>query len=70
MPKVTFDLPDDLKRAIEIEAQRQLLPEAEIIRQALRSVIMTDKPKPRGALFASSDAIGGRVDDLLDRFGE
>ena len=37
MAKTTLYLPDDLKRAIELEARRQSLSEAEVIRQALRS---------------------------------
>ena len=65
-------LPDDLKRAIELEARRQSLSEAEVIRQALRSSLADQtRRRPCGGLFASGDPVADRVDDLLaDGFGQ
>jgi hypothetical protein len=70
MAKTTVYLPDDLKRAIELEARRRRLPEAEIIRQALRTALSGNAPRPRGALFSGREPMAGRVDESLDGFGE
>jgi len=70
MAKTTLYLPDDLKRAIELEARRRSLPEAEIVRQALRKALSDNTPRPRGALFSGNEPIAERVDELLEGFGE
>lgn len=69
MAKTTLYLPDDLKRAIEIEAGRRRVSEAEVIRDALRRSLTQDAVRPRGGLFAGSEPIAGRVDELLEGFG-
>ena len=69
--KTTLYLPDDVKRAIELEARRRGVPEAEVVREALRDALMTERPKPRGGLFAGRELIAERVDELLaEGFGE
>ncbi|GAB91019.1 hypothetical protein GORHZ_121_00120 [Gordonia rhizosphera NBRC 16068] len=70
MAKTTLYLPDDLKRAIELEARRRSIPEAEIVRQALRKALSGNTPRPQGALFSGNEPIAERVDELLEGFGE
>ena len=69
MFKTTVYLPGDLKEELTREASRRGTPEAEVIRQALRRELLTTRKRPRGALFAGSEAIADRVDELLDGFG-
>lgn len=71
MPKTTLYLPDDLKATIELEARRRSVPEAEVIREALRTALTVDaRPRPRGGLFSSGEPIAERADELLRGFGE
>lgn len=71
MVKTTLYLPDDLKRALELEARRLDLPEAEVVRSVLRRALVSDVPRPRGGLFAGEEPIAERVDELLVAgFGE
>lgn len=69
MVKTTLYLPDDLKARLEREAGRRGESEAELIRTALRRELDAERPRPRGALFAGSEPIAERVDELLDGFG-
>ena len=71
MIKTTLYLPDDLKRALERRAEEEGRPEAEIVREALRTMLTT-KLRPTVPLF--DDGLGDptaseRVDELLDGFG-
>ncbi|MDL9945056.1 CopG family transcriptional regulator [Gordonia sp. ABSL11-1] len=70
MAKTTLYLPDDLKRAIEVEARRRSVSEAEVVREALRQALSGSAPRPRGALFAGREPIADRADELLEGFGE
>ena len=65
--KTTIYLPDHLKAAVEREAARLGLSEAEVIRRAIAANI--ERPKPRGGLF-SAEPFASRVDELLEGFGE
>ncbi|MDY6811779.1 MAG: CopG family transcriptional regulator [Actinomycetota bacterium] len=67
MAKTTLYLPDDLKRAIELEARRRAIPEAEVVRQALRDALSGNTVRPRGALFSGSEPIADRVDGFGER---
>lgn len=69
MFKTTLYLPDDLKEELTREASRRGTSEAEVIRQALRHELTTIRKRPQGALFAGSEPIAERVDELLDGFG-
>lgn len=69
MVKTTLYLPDELKAELAREASRRGQPEAEIIRQALRRELETARPRPRGALFAGTEPLADRVDELLQGFG-
>jgi Ribbon-helix-helix protein, copG family len=66
--KTTVYLPDELKSAIAREARRRGVAEAEVIRSAIAEAL--ERPRPRGALFASDEPLAGRVDELLAGFGE
>ncbi|BDH55463.1 ribbon-helix-helix protein, CopG family [Tsukamurella sp. PLM1] len=70
MVKTTLYLPDDLKRAVEIEARRASIPEAEVIRRAIRAATPAAPPRPSGGLFSGHESIAERVDELLVGFGE
>lgn len=69
MAKTTLYLPDDLKRAIELEARRTSTSEADVVRRTLTQALLAERPKPRGGLFRGSEPIADRVDELLDGFG-
>lgn len=70
MEKTTIYLPADLKAAVKRVAALRRTSEAEVIRQSLRDTVGKERPKPRGALFASDEVIASRVDELLKGFGE
>jgi predicted transcriptional regulator len=65
--KTTIYLPDDLKVAIEQEAARRGVPEAQVIRDAIATAVSRPQPRPgiiHGEPFAE------RVDELMVDFGE
>ena len=41
-----------------------------MIRDAIRVAVSDDRPRPRGDLFAGSEPIAARAEELLDGFGE
>ncbi|HNQ08243.1 MAG TPA: CopG family transcriptional regulator [Tetrasphaera sp.] len=63
--KTTLYLPDDVKRAVEVEARRRGISEAEVVRDALRRTLLSGVVRPRGALFTGSEPVANRVDELL-----
>lgn len=63
--KTTLYLPDELKRALELEARRRRVSEAEVVRETLREKLLTEQVRPRGGIFAGKEQIADRVDDLL-----
>lgn len=65
--KTTIYLPDELKRAVELEARARGLSEAEVIRAAIAAHVT--RPEPRPGLF-SAEPMADRVDELLSGFGE
>jgi Arc/MetJ-type ribon-helix-helix transcriptional regulator len=70
MEKITVHLPNDLKAAVKRAANRRGVSEAEVIRDSIRVVVGSDKPRPRGALYSGHEPIARRVDEVLDGFGE
>jgi hypothetical protein len=68
MRKTTLYLPDELKAAVEREARRQGVAEAEVIRRAVAASV--ERPAPRPGLFASDQPIASRAEELLEGFGE
>lgn len=69
--KTTLYLPDDIKRAVELEARRRSVSEAEVVRETLRASLLGSQPPPRGGLFSGREPIAERVDELLaSGFGE
>jgi hypothetical protein len=65
--KTTVYLPRDLKSALEREAQRLGLSEAEVIRRAIAAVVT--HARPQFGLFAA-EPFAERIDELLAGFGE
>lgn len=65
--KTTVYLPDDLKRALEVEAAASGRSEAEIIREAIAARVGAARP---GVGFLDADPMAERVDELLAGFGE
>lgn len=70
MDKTTIYLPRELKAAIMRAARRRGTSEAEVIRDSIRTAVGTERPRPRGGLFASGDPIARQADDHLAGFGE
>lgn len=69
MFKTTIYLPDDLKLAVEEEAQRRGQSEAEVIRAAVAAAVKPSRPKPSAGIF-SGEPIARRADELLEGFGQ
>lgn len=65
--KTTVYLPNDLKEALEREAKRRGLSEAEVIRQAIARAIKRPSPNPG---IIGGEPIAERIDELLTGFGE
>lgn len=70
MDKTTLYLPADLKQAVKRAARRRGVAEAEVIRDAIRLAVGSERPRPRGALFASGAPIARNADEHLRGFGE
>jgi plasmid stability protein len=73
MVKTTVYLPDDLKHSLERLAAATGRSEAELVREAVSTLVhASERPRPRGALFSSDDPMlfGANVDDALKGFGE
>ena len=70
MEKTTLYLTDELKAAVKSAAARQGVSEAEVIRQSIRQVVGSSRPRPRGGLFSSGEPIARRTEELLVGFGE
>ncbi|MFP5488721.1 MAG: CopG family transcriptional regulator [Acidimicrobiia bacterium] len=65
--KTTIYLPDDLKTAVESEARRRGSSEAQVIRDALVTVLT--RPEPRAG-FLDGEPFADRADELLAGFGD
>jgi plasmid stability protein len=72
MKKTTVYLPDELKAALERAAATQGRSEAELIREAVRSLTQAlEPPIPKLPLFSSGDpTLAERFDEELRGFGE
>lgn len=70
MEKTTLYLPADLKAAVTRTARERGVSEAEVIRDALRTTVGGQRPRPRAGLFASGAPIARQVDAHLAGFGE
>ncbi|MGL5927943.1 MAG: CopG family transcriptional regulator [Dermatophilaceae bacterium] len=68
MRTMTVDLPDDLYAAVQREARRREVTEAQVVRSAIEQVVR--RPRPQAGLFESDEPIAGRADELLAGFGE
>ena len=65
--KTTIYLPDDLKSAVESEARRRGSSEAQVIRDAIATVL--SRPEPRAG-FLDSEPFADRAEELLGGVGE
>lgn len=72
MQKTTVYIPEDVKRALGQLAAARGVSEAELIREALRTLTsQTPPPRPRLPLFNSGKSrMAERVDEALSGFGE
>ena len=72
MHKTTVYVPDDLKAALAAAAAASGCSEAELIRQALRTLTASAAPpRPRLPLFKSGKPrLAERVDQAVEGFGE
>ncbi|OGA23702.1 MAG: hypothetical protein A3I02_16060 [Betaproteobacteria bacterium RIFCSPLOWO2_02_FULL_67_26] len=72
MQKTTVYIPRDVKRALGQAAAARGVSEAELIREALRTLTSkTTPPGPRLPLFKSGKPrLAERVDEALAEFGE
>jgi len=69
--KTTVYLPDELKLELGRISATSGRSEAELIREAIRSLVATTaRPRPRGALFTSEGGAAERDEKLLAGFGE
>ena len=70
--KTTVYIPDDLKVKIERAAAQQGRTVAELVREALRTLVeRAAPPRPRLPLFESGKSdLAERVDEALHGFGE
>jgi predicted transcriptional regulator len=65
--KTTVYLPEALKAAVESEAKRRGLSEAEVIRQAIAEAV--GRPRPQAAIIDGAP-FAEQADELLAGFGE
>lgn len=65
--KTTIYLPDDLKVAVEREARRRGLSEAEVIRQAISGAVRHPRPRPG---IIDGEPIAAHDEESLTGFGE
>lgn len=65
--KTTIYLSDELKEAVEREAQLRGSSEAEVIRQAITAAVA--RPRPRPGLI-EAEPFADRTEQLLSGFGE
>jgi Arc/MetJ-type ribon-helix-helix transcriptional regulator len=70
MDKTTVYLPAELKAAIRRAARRRGVSEAEVIRDSIQAAVGSERPRPRGGLFASGAPIAREADAHLAGFGE
>jgi hypothetical protein len=69
--KTTVYLDEDIRAAIRFTALDRQVPEAEVIRQALRASLGgADLPAPQGAVFDGGQPVDWNSGDPLKGFGE
>lgn len=70
MNKTTLYLPDDLKRAVTAAARRRSVSEAEVIRQAIATVVGGEETPEPTPVFTSDVLLAEDADTHLAGFGE
>jgi predicted transcriptional regulator len=66
--KTTIYLPEELKAAVEREARRRSVSEAQVIRDAITAAVA--RPRPRPGIISGGVPIAEHVDEYLVGFGE
>jgi hypothetical protein len=64
--KTTIYLPEDLKTAVEHEARRRGVSEAEVIREAIGGALTRPRPTPA---IIDGEPIAARAEEVLAGFG-
>lgn len=71
MNKTTVYLPDDLRDAVKRIARTRGVPEAEVIRDAIRTHLAKERPRPRGGFITGDgSSIADNLDEWMKGFGE
>lgn len=71
MNKTTVYLPDDLREAVKRVARSRGVPEAEVIRDAIRQVVAKERPKPQfGIVTGDGSSVADNIDEWMKGFGE
>jgi hypothetical protein len=72
MVKTTLYLPDEMKKAVEMEAARQRTSEANVMRQAIAAQVGGAEPtKPRGGFMTGDwEPVDWNSDSWLAGFGQ
>jgi len=71
MHKTTLYLPEALKRALKRAAKARACSEAELVREAIASVVSQSHPRPRLPLIeCGQPELAERTEELLRGFGE
>ena len=74
MAKIEIELPDDLKRSVEVAAKLDHRTEEDIICAAVQEAMQKRPRKPRIPLFTDDSQfpadLGENVDEYLKGFGE
>ncbi len=65
--KTTVYLPDELKKAVEREAQLRGISESEVIRQAIAAAVV--RPRPQAGLIEAKP-FAETAEQLLSGFGQ
>jgi plasmid stability protein len=69
--RTTLYLPESLRAALKRRARVEGRTEADIVREALEAALAAYRtPEPQIPLFASTELVSDRVDELLAGFGE
>ena len=70
MDKTTVYLPVELKTGLRRVARERGVSDAEVIREAIRQVVSSGRPRPRPGVFAGGEPVAREADLHLRGFGE
>jgi metal-responsive CopG/Arc/MetJ family transcriptional regulator len=70
MDKTTVYLTVELKTGLRRVARERGVSEAEVIREAIRHAVASERPRPRPGVFAGNEPVAREADLHLRGFGE